>query len=72
MLNRRRPCSGPEWYAGDTGTGGFGNGGRRIYVAPAPGLAVAVTAGRYDRPDQDRPGRARRGDDEAILPGIES
>ncbi|WP_433237180.1 serine hydrolase domain-containing protein [Streptosporangium sp. CA-135522] len=43
---------GYQWYMGDTWMGGFGNGGQRIYVAPALDLAVAITAGQYNRPDQ--------------------
>ncbi|MET8052426.1 serine hydrolase [Streptosporangium sp. NPDC005286] len=58
---------GYQWYVGDTWTGGFGNGGQRIYVAPALDLVVAVTAGQYDRPDQPTASVVL---DEVILPGI--
>ncbi|MEV0968350.1 serine hydrolase domain-containing protein [Microtetraspora glauca] len=58
---------GYQWYIGDTWVGAFGNGGQRIYVAPALNLAVAVTAGQYDLPDQPT---ATVVIDEVILAGI--
>ncbi|MGJ6965271.1 serine hydrolase domain-containing protein [Streptosporangium sp. G11] len=60
---------GYQWYSGDTWTGGFGNGGQRIHVAPALDLVVAVTAGQYDRPDQSTASVVL---DEVILEGIRS
>jgi CubicO group peptidase (beta-lactamase class C family) len=59
---------GYQWYAGDTWTGGFGNGGQRIYVAPALSLVVAITAGQYDLPGQSTASVVL---DEVILAGIE-
>jgi CubicO group peptidase (beta-lactamase class C family) len=59
---------GYQWYVGDTWTAGFGNGGQRIYVAPALDLAVAITAGQYDMPDQPTASVIL---DEVILAGIE-
>jgi CubicO group peptidase (beta-lactamase class C family) len=58
---------GYQWYMGDTWMGGFGNGGQRIYLAPALDLAVAITAGQYDRPDQPTASAVL---DEVILAGI--
>jgi len=59
---------GYHWYAGrvaaDDGAGGvrweemvlaIGNGGQRLFLLPHLHLAVAVTAGNYDAPDQSRP-----------------
>ncbi|WP_262850456.1 serine hydrolase domain-containing protein [Sphaerisporangium corydalis] len=43
---------GYQWYTGDTWTGAFGNGGQRLYIAPALNLVVAITAGQYNIPDQ--------------------
>ncbi|MFC4060278.1 serine hydrolase domain-containing protein [Planomonospora corallina] len=58
---------GYQWYVGDTWAGGFGNGGQRIYVAPALDLVVAVAAGQYDLLDQPT---AAVVVDEVVLPGI--
>jgi CubicO group peptidase (beta-lactamase class C family) len=58
---------GYQWYTGDTWVGGFGNGGQRIYVAPALDLAVAITAGQYNSSDQPTASVVL---DEVILPGI--
>jgi CubicO group peptidase (beta-lactamase class C family) len=59
---------GYQWYVGDTWTGGFGNGGQRIYVSPAMDLVVAITAGQYDRSDQPTASVVL---DEVILKGID-
>ncbi|GAA2907654.1 hypothetical protein GCM10010517_74070 [Streptosporangium fragile] len=61
-------CYGYQWYVGETWVGGFGNGGQRIYVAPALDLVVAITAGQYNRPDQPTASVVL---DEVILAGIE-
>jgi CubicO group peptidase (beta-lactamase class C family) len=49
---------GYQWYiesiAGHRLVAGMGNGGQRLFVLPDVGLAVAVTAGNYDDPDQWR------------------
>jgi CubicO group peptidase (beta-lactamase class C family) len=59
---------GYQWYVGGTWAGGFGNGGQRIYVAPALSLVVAIAAGQYDLPDQPTASVVL---DEVILSGIE-
>ncbi|MBG0819478.1 serine hydrolase [Planomonospora sp. ID91781] len=58
---------GYQWYVGDTWTAAFGNGGQRIHVVPALDLVVAVTAGRYNLPDQST---AAVVVDEVVLAGI--
>ncbi|MFC4533841.1 serine hydrolase domain-containing protein [Sphaerisporangium dianthi] len=57
---------GYQWYMGDNWSGGFGNGGQRVYVSPPLDLVAAVTAGQYDVPDQT----ASVVIDEVILPGV--
>ncbi len=62
---RRYGC---HWYVGrvatDDGAGdvrwedmvlAIGNGGQRLFLLPRLDMAVAVTAGNYDAPDQSRP-----------------
>ncbi|MET8140062.1 serine hydrolase [Sphaerisporangium sp. NPDC005288] len=58
---------GYQWYAGDGWTGGFGNGGQRLYVSSPLDLVVAVNAGQYNVPDQPT---AQVVLDEVILPAV--
>jgi CubicO group peptidase (beta-lactamase class C family) len=73
---------GYHWYLGATAMadgGGVrweetvsaaGNGGQRLYLLPRLGLAVAITAGSYDAPDQWRPPLAVLRD--VLLPALRS
>jgi hypothetical protein len=49
---------GYQWYLesleGHRAAAGMGNGGQRLYVLPDHDVAVAITAGNYDDPEQWR------------------
>jgi len=60
-----------HWYLGQVArpwVAAFGNGGQRLYVAPGLELAVAISAGNYNKPDQGQmPLKLWR---KIVLPGV--
>ncbi|MDP9862034.1 MULTISPECIES: serine hydrolase domain-containing protein [Streptosporangium] len=59
------------WHVGPDGRArATGNGGQRLFLAPDLGLVVAVTAGGYNRDDQDTAPRAVL--EEVVLPALKS
>lgn len=63
-------AGGPRWHRSrlEPLWGALGNGGQRLYLFPTLGLAMAVTAGNYDDPDQwIPPNRIIR---EVVLPSL--
>lgn len=44
----------PAFPAGTPGVAGFGNGGQRLFVLPAAGLACVVLVGLYDTPGAEQ------------------